>query len=161
MELQNALKLDPVFPKRITTRASYIFTRVNLSPPRRNFAPSWKFGRTIHDHLPLGLCGFGAGAASRSCRAIPKSCGVKPDYEPAQFELVARLLQQGDAAGAVQRLEIATTLTPDDDAAFFQLSQAYRKAGRLPEAGKALAKYQQLIEANRLKKRKSLEIDRP
>ena len=62
---------------------------------------------------------------------------------------------------AIQPLEIATKLTPDHDAAFFQLSQAYRKAGRVAEAGQALAKYQQLIEANRLKKRKDLEIETP
>jgi predicted Zn-dependent protease len=86
---------------------------------------------------------------------------VKPDYEPAQFELGRALLRQGYAAAAVQPLEIATKLTPDHDAAYFQLSQAYRKAGRAAEAGEALAKYQKLIEANRLKKRESLEIDTP
>jgi Flp pilus assembly protein TadD len=92
---------------------------------------------------------------------LQKVVQVKPDYEPAQFELGRALLRQGDAAGAVQPLEIATRLTPDHDAAYFQLSQAYRKAGRAAEAGEALAKYQKLIEANRLKKRESLEIDRP
>jgi cytochrome c-type biogenesis protein CcmH/NrfG len=61
----------------------------------------------------------------------------------------------------VQRLEIATRLTPDHDAAFFQLSQAYRRAGRVAEATEALAKYQRLIESNRLKKRESLEIAQP
>jgi thioredoxin-like negative regulator of GroEL len=71
------------------------------------------------------------------------------------------LLQQGDAAGAVQHLEVATKLTPDHDAAFFQLSQAYRRAGRSPEAAETLAKYQHLIEANRQKKRESLEIEKP
>jgi tetratricopeptide (TPR) repeat protein len=92
---------------------------------------------------------------------LQKVIQVKPDYEPAQFELGRALLQQGDASGAVQRLEIATKLTPDHDAAFFQLSQAYRRAGRIPEAADTLAKYQRLIEANRLKKRESLEIEKP
>jgi hypothetical protein len=41
------------------------------------------------------------------------------------------------------------------------LSQAYRRAGRVQEAGQALAGYQKLIEANRQKKRESLEIDKP
>jgi len=41
------------------------------------------------------------------------------------------------------------------------LSQAYRRAGRIPEAADTLAKYQRLIEANRLKKRESLEIEKP
>jgi predicted Zn-dependent protease len=86
---------------------------------------------------------------------------LKPDYEAAQFELGRALLQQGDASEAVQHLEIATKLTPDHDAAFFQLSQAYRRAGRIPEATSTLAQYQRLIEANRLKKRESLEIEKP
>jgi hypothetical protein len=41
------------------------------------------------------------------------------------------------------------------------LSQAYRRAGRLPEAQQALAAYQKLIETNRLKKRESLESENP
>jgi len=86
---------------------------------------------------------------------------VKPDYEAAHFELGRALLQQGDAAEAVQHLEIATKLTPDHDAAFFQLSQAYRRAGRIPEATSTLAKYQRLIEANRLKRRESLDFEKP
>jgi len=41
------------------------------------------------------------------------------------------------------------------------LSQAYRRAGRVQEARQALLAYQKLIEANRLKKRESLELDKP
>jgi hypothetical protein len=44
---------------------------------------------------------------------------------------------------------------------YFQLSQAYRRAARTQEAGQMLVTYQKLIEANRLKKRESLEIDKP
>ena len=48
-------------------------------------------------------------------------------------------------------------LSPEHDAAYFQLSQAYRRDGRLQEAQQALATYQRLIETSRSKKRKSLE----
>jgi hypothetical protein len=41
------------------------------------------------------------------------------------------------------------------------LSQAYRRAGRMPEAQQALATYQKLIEESRLRKRKSLEAENP
>jgi tetratricopeptide (TPR) repeat protein len=109
----------------------------------------------------LGYSLLAQGQLPEAVAILQKVVQVKPDYEPAQFELGSALLRQGDAAGAVQPLEIATRLTPDHDAAYFQLSQAYRKAGRTAEAGEALAKYQKLIEANRLKKRESLEIDRP
>ena len=86
---------------------------------------------------------------------------AKPDYEMARFELGRALLQQGDAAGAIESLEAAIKLSPDRDATYFQLSQAYRRVGRLDEAQQALAAYQKLIETNRLKKRESLEADKP
>jgi tetratricopeptide (TPR) repeat protein len=84
-----------------------------------------------------------------------------PDYELAYFELGRALLQREDPVGAIESLERANKLAPDHDAVYFQLSQAYRRAGRLQEAGQALAAYQKLIEANRLKKRESLEMDKP
>ncbi len=79
----------------------------------------------------------------------------------AQFELGRALLQQGDAAGAIESLEAARKLAPDREATYFQLSQAYRRVGRLPEAQQALTAYQKLIETNRLKRRESLEADSP
>ncbi len=84
-----------------------------------------------------------------------------PDYEMAYFELGRALLKQEDTTGAIESLETAKKLAPDHDAVYFQLSQAYRRAGRVQEAGQSLAAYQKLIEANRLKKRESLEIDKP
>jgi tetratricopeptide (TPR) repeat protein len=84
-----------------------------------------------------------------------------PDYEAAYFELGRALLQEGNAAGAIESLETAEKLVPNHDAIYFQLSQAYRHAGRTQEAQQALAAYQKLIESNRLKKRESLEIDKP
>ena len=84
-----------------------------------------------------------------------------PNYELAYFELGRALLQQEDTTGAIESLEKAKKLAPDHDAIYFQLSQAYRRAGRVQEAGQALAAYQKLIETNRLKKRESLEMDKP
>jgi tetratricopeptide (TPR) repeat protein len=66
-----------------------------------------------------------------------------------------------DTGGAIENLEKARKLAPDHDAVYFQLSQAYRRAGRTADAGGALAAYQKLIETNRLKKREMLEMDRP
>lgn len=63
--------------------------------------------------------------------------------------------------GAIEHLETAKKILPDRDATYFQLSQAYRRVGRLPEAEQALAAYQKLIEANRLRRRESLEANDP
>jgi tetratricopeptide (TPR) repeat protein len=70
-------------------------------------------------------------------------------------------LQQGETAGAIESLEAARKLVPDHDATYFQLSQAYRRAGRIEEAQQALVAFRRLIEANRLKKRESLEMEKP
>src|SRR6266567_795210 len=84
-----------------------------------------------------------------------------PDYEMAYFELGRALLKQEDTTGAIESLETAKKLAPDHDAVYFQLGRAYRRAGRVQEAVQALTAYQKLIEANRLKKRESLEMDKP
>jgi tetratricopeptide (TPR) repeat protein len=70
-------------------------------------------------------------------------------------------LQQGDNEGAIASLETAKKLLPDRDLTYFQLSQAYRRAGRTQDAEQALATYKKLIEESRQKKRQSLETETP
>lgn len=65
-----------------------------------------------------------AGAAADLFRDALK---VTPDYELAHFELGRALLQTG--VGAIETLEAARRLAPDRDATYYQLSQAYRRAG--------------------------------
>jgi hypothetical protein len=48
---------------------------------------------------------------------------------------------------------------PRHEATYFQLSQAYRKVGRIKDANEALATYRRFIEEERLKKRKSIETE--
>ena len=109
----------------------------------------------------LGYTLLMQGHADQAAALLREVVQAKPDYEMARFELGRALLQQGDAAGAIESLEAAIKLSPDRDATYFQLSQAYRRVGRLDEAQQALAAYQKLIETNRLKKRESLEADKP
>jgi len=109
----------------------------------------------------LGFTLLMQGHADQSVTLLRQVVQAKPDYELAQFELGRALLQTGDAAGAIERLETAKKLFPGREATYFQLSQAYRRMGRLPEAEQALAAYQKLIEANRLKRRESLEAEKP
>jgi len=101
------------------------------------------------------------GHAEQAAGLLREVVQAKPDYEMARFELGRALLQQGDAAGAIESLEAAKKLFPERDATYFQLSQAYRRVGRLAEAQQALAAYQKLIETNRLKRRESLEAEKP
>jgi tetratricopeptide (TPR) repeat protein len=161
-ELKTALQLDPRLPEVHYYTGIVYLHQSQFEAAAEEFRAELELrpGDPISTYH-LGYSLLAQGQLPEAVAILQKVVQVKPDYEPAQFELGRALLRQGDAAGAVQPLEIATRLTPDHDAAYFQLSQAYRKAGRTAEAGEALVKYQKLIEANRLKKRESLEIDTP
>ena len=114
-----------------------------------------------HTMYQLGYTLLMQGQLPESIVLFREVVKAMPTYELAYFELGRALLQQGDSAGAIESLETAKKLDPDHDAAYFQLSQAYRRAGRMQEAAVTLAAYQKLIESNRLKKRKTLEMNKP
>ena len=161
-ELKTSLHLDPRLPE-----AHYYTGLVYLHQSEfESAAQEFRAELQLQPAHPLTTyhLGYALLAQGHPEDAVPLFRDViktLPGYESAHFELGRALLQQGDAAGAIESLEIARKLAPDHDAVYFQLSQAYRRAGRVQEAGQALAAYQKLIETNRLKKRESLEMDKP
>ena len=161
-ELKTALQLDP----RLT--GAHYFTGLILLRQSDFESAAAEFRSELEVHpadlvtsYHLGYTLLLEGHAEQAVALLREVVRAKPDYEVAQFELGRALLQQGDAAGAIESLEAAKKLSPDRDATYFQLSQAYRRVGRLPEAQQALAAYQKLIETNRLKRRESLETEKP
>jgi tetratricopeptide (TPR) repeat protein len=161
-ELQTALHLDPRL-----TGAHYFMGLIHLrqsdfEPAAAEFRSELKLhpADTVASYH-LGYTLLMQGHAEQAVALLREVVQLKPGYEMARFELGRALLQQGDAAGAIENLEAAKKLTPDRDATYFQLSQAYRRIGRLPEAQQALEAYQKLIESNRLKRRESLEAEKP
>ena len=66
-----------------------------------------------------------------------------PNFGDATMELGRTLLAAGRAAEAVAPLEQAVKLQPDNPTAHYQLSLAYRHAGREEDAKKEMAAYQQ------------------
>jgi tetratricopeptide (TPR) repeat protein len=161
-ELKSALQLDPHLPEAHYYAGLVYLHQSQFEAAAGEFRSELELrpeDLTATYHLGYAL--LLQGQLPQAVTVLQKVVEVKPDYEPAQFELGRALLQQGDASEAVQHLEIATRLAPEHDAAFFQLSQGYRRAGRVPEATSTLAQYQRLIEANRMKKRESLEIEKP
>jgi tetratricopeptide (TPR) repeat protein len=161
-ELKAALQLDP----RLTS-AHYFMGLIHLRQSDFESAAT-EFRSELELHpadlvtsYHLGYTLLQQGHAEQAVALLRGVVRAKPDYEMAQFELGRALLQQGDAVGAIESLEAAKKLSPDRDATYFQLSQAYRRVGRLPEAQQALAAYQKLIETNRLKRRESLEAEKP
>ncbi len=161
-ELKSALQLDPRLPeahffmglihlRQSDFESAGVEFRSELEIRSKDPVTSYHLGYTL----------LMQGHADQAVALLRVVVQAKPDYEMARFELGRALLQQGDAAGAIESLEAAKKLAPDRDATYFQLSQAYRRLGRLLEAQQALAAYQKLIETNRLKKRESLEADKP
>ncbi len=161
-EFSNALRLDPRL-----SEAHYYAGLVDLR--QNEFESAAREFRAELDLRPgdahtmyhLGYTLLLQGQLPESVALLREVVKAMPDYELAYFELGRALLQQEDTTGAIENLETAKKLAPDHDAIYFQLGQAYRRSGRAQEAGQALAAYQKLIEANRLKKRESLEMDKP
>ena len=161
-EFQAALQIDPRLPE-----VHYHMGLVHLRQSDfESGAAEFRSELEIRPADPvvsyhLGYTLLQQGHADQAVDLLREVVQAKPDYEMARFELGRALLQQGDAAGAIESLEAAKKLSPDRDATYFQLSQAYRRVGRVAEAQQALAAYQKLIETNRLKRRESLEAEKP
>ena len=161
-ELSTASRLDPRLPEA-HYYAGLVFLRLNdFESAAREFRAELALRpNDAHTIYHLGYTLLLENQLPESVAILRQAVKIMPDYEIAYFELGRALLQQEDTNGAIENLETAKKLAPDHDAVYFQLSQAYRRAGRVKDAGQALAAYQKLIEANRLKKRQSLEMDKP
>jgi len=161
-ELKTALQLDPRLPEAHYYEGLIYLHQSAFEPAAQEFRAELQLRPA--DPLATYHLGYALLAQGHLEDAVPLFRDVikaLPGYESAYFELGRALLQQGDTTGAIESLETARKLVPDHDATYFQLSQAYRRAGRTQEAQQALAAFQKLIEANRLKKRESLEMEKP
>jgi tetratricopeptide (TPR) repeat protein len=161
-ELGKASQLDPRLPEAHYYTGLVYLHQKDLESAAREFRAELEIrpadAQTMYH---LGYTLLLQEQLPESVALLRKVVKAIPNYEMAHFELGRALLQQEDTTSAIESLEIAKKLAPDHDAVYFQLSQAYRRAGRMQEAGRELAAYQKLIEANRLKKRESMEIDKP
>jgi tetratricopeptide (TPR) repeat protein len=157
-ELKTALQLDPRLADGHYYTGLVYLHKGEFEPAEQEFRAELQLQPT-HAFAAYHL-GYALLAQGHSEDAIPLFRAVikeQPQYESAHFELGRALLEQGEIAGAIESLETARKLVPDHDAVYFQLSRAYQHAGRTQEAARALAAYQKLIDATRLKKRKSME----
>ena len=161
-EIKTALQLDPRLPEAHYFMGLIYLRQSDFESAASEFRSELQIrpaNQVVSYHLGFAL--LLQGHTEEAVTILRSVVQAKPDYEVAQFELGRALLQLGDALGAIKSLETARTLSPDRDATYFQLSQAYRRVGRLPEAAQALAAYQELIETNRLKRRETLEAEKP
>lgn len=72
-----------------------------------------------------------------------KAAEYDPNFPNAKIELGRALISVNQAAKAIAPLEAAVKLQPQNPSAHYLLAMAYRGAGRMPEAQKQLAAYQQ------------------
>ncbi len=161
-ELKTALQLDPRIPEAHYYEGLVYLHQSSFEPAEQEFRAELQLRpadplATYH----LGYALLAQGHPEDAVTLFRDVIKALPSYESAYFELGRALLQQGDTAGAIENLETARKLVPEHDATYFQLSRAYRRAGRMQEAQQALLAFQKLIETNRLKKRESLEMEKP
>ncbi len=78
-----------------------------------------------------------------------KAVATAPDHTAARSALGRVLLETADVDRAIQELEEAVRLGPQNDQAYFALSRAYKRAGREAESRKALAVFVELDKARR------------
>jgi tetratricopeptide (TPR) repeat protein len=161
-EMKTASQLDPRFPEVHYYAGLVYLHQSEFASAEQEFRAELQLQpRHALATYHLGYALLAQGHADEAAPLFREVIKALPAYESAYFELGRTLLEQGDAAGAIESFEAARKLAPEHDALYFQLSRAYRKAGRTQEAAAALAEYQKLIEANRIKKRESLEMDNP
>lgn len=161
-ELETALKINPQLPEAHYYKGLVYLRQSNFDDAATEFRAELKLrpGDPITTYH-LGFALLSKGEVEQATALFREAIKTRPGYELAHFELGRALLQTGDVAGAIRSLEAAKKLVPDRDATYYQLSIAYRRAGRPQDAGEALATYRKLIEESRLKKRESLESERP
>lgn len=161
-EFNSALQLDPRLPE-----THYFIGLIHLHKSDfESAAAEFRSELEIRPDDPvtnyhLGYTLLLQGESANAVPILRKVVEAKPDYALARLALGRALLQQGDASGAIQNLEAAKKLDPNRDTTYFQLSQAYRRVGRMADAEQALATYQRLIETSRRRRRESLEADKP
>jgi len=65
---------------------------------------------------------------------------LRPDYFEARHDLALYLMQLGRIDGALAHYDLLTTLAPDDPRAWFQYGMALRRADRVEESDRRLAR---------------------
>jgi tetratricopeptide (TPR) repeat protein len=83
-------------------------------------------------------------AGAEAVEAFRAAVGLRPAFAPAQSELGKLLLKRGDVTGAVEHLERAVALEPENATPAYVLSQAYRRNGQTDRARELLVRVSRL-----------------
>lgn len=80
---------------------------------------------------------------------LQQSVAMRPDYADAHYQLGKIYMEKGDTEKAIEHLETAIISDSKKDYIHYQLSIAYRKAGRKEDADRELKLYSKLKAENR------------
>jgi tetratricopeptide (TPR) repeat protein len=85
-----------------------------------------------------------------TARALLRSIvSARPQYADAQYQLGKSLIDLGEVNQAIEHLEMAARSEPSKEYIHYQLSIAYRRASRGPDADRELQLYKELKASNR------------
>ncbi len=104
----------------------------------------------FYAHYLLGDIGMtqgsrpGTPAETRSLRHLKQATALKPDFVLARISLGKLYLKRHDLDSAIRELETSIRLDPQATTAYYQLSIAYRKAGKKEKALEALQQVRRL-----------------
>jgi tetratricopeptide (TPR) repeat protein len=82
-------------------------------------------------------------------KLLNEAIALRSNYADAHYQLGKIYNERGETEKAIERLEAAANADAKKDYIHYQLSIAYRKAGRKTDADRALKLYQELKSANR------------
>jgi tetratricopeptide (TPR) repeat protein len=145
-----ALALNPALPEAHYSLGLVLLRRGELDEAAHHFREELRINprhRQAKYHLAYVL--QRAGRSDEALALLGELLGDEPTHADAHYLLGKMLLERGDLASAIAELEMAVQLAPDQDYSYYQLSLAYRRAGREEDAQRALRTYQRLKEKRR------------
>jgi len=143
-ELSRALELDPKLPEAHYSRGIVRFKQGQMDEAAREFQAELALNaNSLPSLYQLAVVRLAQQQRDEAIGLLKRVLQESPGNPDARYQLGKALLEKGDVKGAIENLE-ASVRTQPKDYSYYQLSLAYRRDGRLPDAQQALRMYEQL-----------------
>lgn len=144
MNYQAALTLDYNFLDCRNSHGMYLYKRGQLETAQHEFEECIRINSKYpYAHHHLGEVLRRRGDLDRAIEEFETACELKPDYWQAQRDLGLSVFERckaGDIPEALQKLQIASKLVPDNPMVHFHLAQIHCASGKLDDAEAELRK---------------------
>jgi Flp pilus assembly protein TadD len=147
---RKALELNPRLPGIHTAIGKLLLKNGSLSEAEKEFRDELSlYEADLEAQYLLAFTLDLEGKPEEAVSLLNKVLQRQPNHSNARYTLGKILIRKNDLAGALEHLEIAVKIDPDDSSKHFQLGEVYRKLGRREEAQR------QYVTSQELKKRTS------